>query len=81
MQQHSPIRFYLDVGDQETDVYEGKMSMIAVNRQMRDLLLNKGYEVAYFEFNGGHDYDCWRKTFSNGLRALFGGKEKQPLTR
>lgn len=65
-----PIRFYLDVGDQETEIWENKMSMIAVNRQFRDLLLNKGYPVCYYEFHGGHEYDCWRKTFAIGLIAL-----------
>lgn len=70
----SPIRFYLDVGDQETDIWEKKMSMIAINRQFRDLLKNKGYPVSYYEFHGGHDYECWKKTFSIGLLALIGKK-------
>lgn len=65
-----PIRFYLDVGDQETGIWEKKTSMLTVNRQFRDLLLNKGYSVYYYEFHGGHEYDCWRKTFSTGLIAL-----------
>lgn len=67
------IRFYLDVGDQETEIWEEKMSMLAVNRQFRDLLINKGYSVYYYEFHGGHEYDCWRKTFSRGLMALMRG--------
>jgi enterochelin esterase-like enzyme len=65
-----PVRFYLDVGDQETDAGGGKMSMLSVNRLFRDLLLHKGNEVAYYEFKGGHEYECWRKTFAIGLMAL-----------
>jgi enterochelin esterase-like enzyme len=68
-----PIRFYLDVGDQETGSWEKKMSMVQVNRLFRDLLVNKGYQVTYHEFRGGHDYDCWRKTLAIGLIALMKG--------
>jgi enterochelin esterase family protein len=65
-----PIRFYLDVGNQETESWGGKMSMVQVNHLFRDLLLTKGYQVTYHEFQGGHDYDCWRKTLAIGLIAL-----------
>ena len=65
-----PIQFYLDVGDQETDESSDSMSMVKVNRIFSDLLKRKGYAVSYQEFKGGHDYDCWRKTFATGLIAL-----------
>lgn len=65
-----PIHFYLDVGDKETEKWEDGCNMITINRQFRDVLLNKGYQVTYQEFEGDHDYDCWRKTFATGLIAL-----------
>lgn len=71
-----PIRFYLDVGDQEIESWEGKMSMVNVNRLLHRVLTNKGYQVSYYEFQGGHDYDCWRKTFATGLIALIGVIQK-----
>lgn len=74
-----PIRFYCDVGDHETGLAEGRMSMLEVNRLFRDLLIKKGYPITYHEFHGGHDYDCWRKTFAIGLVALIGemGNQKK----
>jgi enterochelin esterase family protein len=69
-QSNLPIRFYLDVGDQETNAEPGRMNMIEVNRYLHTLLKDKGYNVSYNEFKGGHDYACWRKTFAIGLMAL-----------
>ncbi len=65
------IRFYLDVGDQETEKRKGDPSMIEANRHLRDTLVKRGYQVTYHEFCGGHDYDCWKETFASGLIALF----------
>ena len=39
---------------------------------MRDVLLAKGYDVRYQQFNSGHDYLNWRGTLANGLIALVG---------
>lgn len=65
-------QFYLDVGNQETGESKDCLSMVKVNRLFRDLLRNKGCQVTYQEFPGGHDYECWRKTFADGLMALLG---------
>jgi enterochelin esterase-like enzyme len=70
-----PVRFYLDVGDQETSSKEDQMSMLDVNRCFRKLLENKGYRITYHEFSGGHEYECWRQTFSIGLISLMGNKQ------
>jgi enterochelin esterase family protein len=36
------------------------------------VLLAKGYEVHYQQFNSGHDYLTWRGTLADGLIALVG---------
>jgi enterochelin esterase family protein len=66
------LRFYLDVGSLEASppTAEGGPNMVAANRHMRDVLVEKGYDVTYAEFSGGHDYICWRGTLSDGLISL-----------
>ncbi|MEZ5056289.1 MAG: alpha/beta hydrolase-fold protein [Saprospiraceae bacterium] len=66
-----PIKFYLDVG-----LYDAGASMLGMNRQFRDILKAKGYEVNYQEFKGGHNYVNWRGTLSDGLISLIGLKGK-----
>ena len=61
-----PIRFYLEVGMMET----GRSEMLTRNRHFRDILDLKGYNVTYHEYNGGHDYLCWRGGLADGLIAL-----------
>jgi enterochelin esterase family protein len=60
-----PLHFYIDVGR-----YEEKQ--LSTNRNMRDILKLKGYPVTYSEYDGGHDYSCWRGSVADGLIALFG---------
>lgn len=67
---HLPIRFYMEVGLQERNASD--TSMIITNRHLRDILRLKGYEVHYTEFNGGHDYLCWRGSLADGLITLAG---------
>jgi enterochelin esterase family protein len=65
------LRFYLNVGDRETrSGADGAPHMLALNRQMRDVLLAKGYPVTYAEYHGAHDYVNWRDTFADGLLAV-----------
>jgi enterochelin esterase-like enzyme len=65
------LRFYLDVGLLETwPSPTGGPSWLLANRHMRTVLQAKGYPVTYAEFNGGHDYMCWRGTLAEGLTAL-----------
>ncbi|MGA8711233.1 MAG: alpha/beta hydrolase-fold protein [Thermoplasmata archaeon] len=68
-----PLRFYLDAGTQEAKV-TGKMplSLLGSVRHLRDVLEAKGYPVAYAEFDGGHDYACWRGTLADGILLLLG---------
>ncbi len=64
-----PIKFYMDIG-----LYDAGASMLGMNRQFRDILEIKGYEVDYHEFKGGHNYLNWRGTLSDGLISLIGTK-------
>jgi enterochelin esterase-like enzyme len=65
------LRFYLEIGLQEK---EGSSYRILCHRHLRDVLSLKGYEIYYTEFNGGHDYVCWRGSLADGLLALVGDK-------
>ncbi|MFH8750744.1 enterochelin esterase [Streptomyces rimosus] len=61
-----PVRFRLSAGEQE-------WVALPANRRLRDTLAAKGYEDAvYREYNGGHDYLCWRTELADGLCALLG---------
>jgi len=62
-----PIKFYMDIG-----LYDAGASMLGMNRQFRDILEIKGYQVDYREFKGGHNYINWRGTLSDGLISLIG---------
>ncbi|GCD10394.1 alpha/beta hydrolase [Clostridium tagluense] len=64
-----PLKFYLNVG-----VLETKDRMIDTNINLRDVLISKGYTVAFEEFKSGHDYLCWGETLANGLISLIGMK-------
>lgn len=61
-----PVRFHLSAGLQEWGVP-------AAGRRLRDALSAKGYEVAHHEYNGGHDYLCWRDDLAHGLVTLLRG--------
>lgn len=40
------------------------------HRHMRDVLIARGYDVAYREYPGGHDFYVWRGLFPDGLKHL-----------
>lgn len=66
-----PRRFFLEAGRMETTRFlPDQPTLLESNRHMRDVLMARGHEVRYQEFEGGHDYVCWRESFSTGLRAL-----------
>ena len=67
-----PLRFYMDAGTEELDFSGLGGGILAPNRNLRDVLLAKGYEVHYQEFAGGHDYLSWRGAIADGLIALIG---------
>lgn len=57
------MRFYVEVGLQE-------WLLLTQSRHLRDVLTARGYDLEYREFNGGHDYACWRGGLADGLAHL-----------
>lgn len=45
-------------------------SLMDINRELRDILMVKGYSLTYCEFDGGHDYFYWRGSLADGLITL-----------
>lgn len=66
---HRDIHFYLDVG-----LYDLGLGAVGTNRQLRDILELKGYQVDYYQYKGGHSHLGWRHTIGNGLISLLGDK-------
>ncbi|MFF2087190.1 enterochelin esterase domain-containing protein [Nocardia sp. NPDC058176] len=56
-------RAYVEVGAQE-------WVLVPLHRPLVERLRAAGAEVAHVEFNGGHDYACWRGGIADGLRWL-----------
>ncbi|OKI02167.1 esterase [Streptomyces sp. CB02923] len=68
-----PVRFRLAAGEQE-------WVALPANRRLRDTLAAKGYDDAvYREYNGGHDYLCWRTELAEGLCDLLGPGTAGPV--
>jgi enterochelin esterase family protein len=59
-----PVKIWVDVGRYEW--------LLDCNRRMHELLVERGYAVAYREHNAGHNYPAWRDEVWRGLEALFG---------
>jgi enterochelin esterase family protein len=62
-----PIRFCMEIGRFDDSVF-----MVPSNRELRDVLIAKGYDVTYREFSGGHDWAWWRGSFADALLSLLG---------
>lgn len=73
-----PLKFYIDAGSFEFDSNGTGGGILETSRDMRDVLLAKGYEVHYQQFIGGHDYLSWRGTFADGLIDLIGTTKNVP---
>ncbi len=63
-----PVRFSMEVGELERAIVE--FDQLTTNRNLRDVLLAKGYEVDYSEYAGGHDFVCWRGSLVDRFLAL-----------
>ena len=54
----------------------GKLEwLLESSQKMHRLLKQKGYNVTYREFTGGHCYTAWRDDLWRGLETLFGMKK------
>lgn len=72
-----PLRFYLEVGTHEEAVGTGMtVSLLGSVRHLRDVLQAKGYPFEYAEFQGGHDYACWRGSLGDGIEYLLGHRRR-----
>jgi enterochelin esterase-like enzyme len=61
-----PVRFHISAGLREWGV-------LAASRRLASVLEAKGYPYEYREFEGGHDYLCWREELALGLQTLLRG--------
>jgi enterochelin esterase family protein len=76
-----PLKFWMDAGVFEVDSRGSGGAILEPSRHMRDVLLAKGYEVHYQQFNSGHDYLNWRGTLADGLIALVGSDKTRSSSR
>ena len=74
------LRFWMDAGVFEVDSRGNGGAILEPSRHMRDVLLAKGYEVHYQQFNSGHDYLNWRGTLADGLIFLVGSDGTRPTS-
>jgi enterochelin esterase-like enzyme len=72
-----PLKFYIDAGAFEFDSNGTGGGILETSRDMRNVLLAKGYEVHYQQFVGGHDYLSWRGTLADGLIDLIGSSNNR----
>ena len=70
-----PTAHHLDVGNRETEVdlqhspeVRQEVSQIEGVRRFRDVLLARGASVKHVEFDGGHDFEAWKKVLPGALR-------------
>jgi enterochelin esterase family protein len=69
-------RFWLSVGDQETEVDEPpEVSQIEGVKNAHQVLKSLGAIVHYNEYHGGHDPKYWRAEFSQALHWLLSGNQ------
>jgi enterochelin esterase family protein len=61
-----PLKIWMDAGRYEW--------LSGPNRRMRSLLAERGYDVTYREYSGGHNYTSWRNDLWRGLEALYGAQ-------
>jgi enterochelin esterase-like enzyme len=62
--QSRDIKIWMDVGRFDW--------LLEDNRRLQPILRENGYNVTYREFNGGHNYTCWRDEVWMALEDVFG---------
>ncbi|QMW66520.1 DUF3327 domain-containing protein [Mumia sp. ZJ1417] len=48
--------------------------LLGPHRRLAGALREAGVGLSYAEYDGGHDYACWRGGVADGLRAVLGGR-------
>lgn len=66
----TPTRIWMEAGRLEASPRGPVVSLLESNRRMRDILNAKGYDVAYGEYAGGHDWFMWAEGLAGGLMHL-----------
>lgn len=61
-----PLKIWMDVGRYDLP------GLLETNQRMRKKLIERGYPLAYHEYNAGHNYPAWRDDIWQGLEALYG---------
>jgi enterochelin esterase-like enzyme len=74
-----PLRIWLEAGLLDNDELPalGVPAIRDSNRRLRDVLVDRGYDVTYSEFAGGHDHLCIRETQAHALIELLGRREER----
>jgi enterochelin esterase-like enzyme len=69
-------RFWLSIGDQETEVDEPPaVSQIEGVKNVHQVLNSLGATVHYNEYDGGHDLKIWRAELGQSLNWLLTGNK------
>jgi enterochelin esterase family protein len=72
------LRFYVEVGEQETGKTPAGPIFIEANRRLHRALADKGYDVRYVEVAGArHDPVHWRFQLADGILHLAGKPAQQ----
>lgn len=68
------IRIWMEAGTMEPapNIRGYSPTLFVSNRHMHHVLQAKGYDVAYREYVGGHDFVTWRGSLADGLIHLLG---------
>ncbi len=66
------VKFYLVVGSYETAVSgsSDEGNLLEANRQLADILEDKGYPYLYEELPQGHSWGLWQSTIGRALGYL-----------
>jgi enterochelin esterase family protein len=68
------LRLYLSAGLLDDDTFpSGLPAILSANRRLREALTSHGYDVAYREFPGGHDWVWLPEEFARGLAYVLSG--------
>jgi enterochelin esterase family protein len=70
-----PLRLHLVIGTYEThigpfDRGSNEADFLRGNRMLREVLIERGYDVAYSEYHEGHSWGLWRARLGNALVHL-----------